>query len=390
MRQLQGVLLAGAALFTLASTAVADDLTRDFSGVVRGSVNYTTLPNAGDALNRAATFSEQGGDSINQVLLRSNPVNKGGGNVEALVELGSSTVSFKSGTATVGPNSVTNSQSGIDILFSNTSERAIPLRDFGSTIIPAGMGFFVQDRSGLTPANPFTDYGQSESVKFTDFFGAVGGAAAVGRIFASVEFKFDITANTEGSPLLYTLAGFSNLSFNSDMTLNIQENLTVGDAVGVRFLNDFTTVLNNHHALAYDWKATNIVIPLSDLGALSGGQNFTVSYRTSVTSTIKAPCINKGLNCIVAYAGFGDPIGRGGGDVGADALAFSAFSSGGDIVPFDADGDHEFIIRRLKFEVVEGIKVAGPIPEPSTWAVMIIGFGIAGAALRRRRRVAYT
>jgi len=32
--------------------------------------------------------------------------------------------------------------------------------------------------------------------------------------------------------------------------------------------------------------------------------------------------------------------------------------------------------------------VADPVPEPGTWALMILGFGTAGAALRRRRIVA--
>jgi hypothetical protein len=31
--------------------------------------------------------------------------------------------------------------------------------------------------------------------------------------------------------------------------------------------------------------------------------------------------------------------------------------------------------------------VGGAIPEPSTWALMILGFGAAGAGLRRRRGV---
>ncbi|MBS0335062.1 MAG: PEPxxWA-CTERM sorting domain-containing protein [Proteobacteria bacterium] len=30
----------------------------------------------------------------------------------------------------------------------------------------------------------------------------------------------------------------------------------------------------------------------------------------------------------------------------------------------------------------------GAVPEPAEWALMILGFGAAGAALRRRRRVA--
>lgn len=29
--------------------------------------------------------------------------------------------------------------------------------------------------------------------------------------------------------------------------------------------------------------------------------------------------------------------------------------------------------------------IAPPVPEPQTWAMMIIGFGLVGAAIRRRR-----
>jgi hypothetical protein len=41
----------------------------------------------------------------------------------------------------------------------------------------------------------------------------------------------------------------------------------------------------------------------------------------------------------------------------------------------------------LAFQVV-GTSAAGALPEPATWAMMILGFGAAGAALRQRRRTA--
>lgn len=37
---------------------------------------------------------------------------------------------------------------------------------------------------------------------------------------------------------------------------------------------------------------------------------------------------------------------------------------------------------------VTGTKMASAVPEPATWAMMILGFGLAGAALRRRRETA--
>jgi len=44
-----------------------------------------------------------------------------------------------------------------------------------------------------------------------------------------------------------------------------------------------------------------------------------------------------------------------------------------------------FYIDNIVFDYVEGPMEPGGVPEPSTWAMMITGFGLAGAALRRRR-----
>jgi hypothetical protein len=36
------------------------------------------------------------------------------------------------------------------------------------------------------------------------------------------------------------------------------------------------------------------------------------------------------------------------------------------------------------------IAAPGPVPEPATWAMMLVGFGMIGAAVRRRQRTAIT
>ena len=62
-----------------------------------------------------------------------------------------------------------------------------------------------------------------------------------------------------------------------------------------------------------------------------------------------------------------------------------------DFAPFTATsatisasgGDGNYGIAEAQFLVGAATT---PVPEPATWALMIIGFGLAGAALRRRQR----
>ena len=38
--------------------------------------------------------------------------------------------------------------------------------------------------------------------------------------------------------------------------------------------------------------------------------------------------------------------------------------------------------------ITNGAEVCGAVPEPATWAMMILGFGALGSVARRRRRLA--
>ena len=53
--------------------------------------------------------------------------------------------------------------------------------------------------------------------------------------------------------------------------------------------------------------------------------------------------------------------------------------------------DGSFSVNSFSVDVIGPIVVAEPlagaVPEPATWAMLLIGFGVAGAALRRRRAV---
>lgn len=64
-------------------------------------------------------------------------------------------------------------------------------------------------------------------------------------------------------------------------------------------------------------------------------------------------------------------------------LAFNA--NGGKYVGF-ARYDENFDLRSITYEAGDFL-VAG-VPEPASWAMLITGFGLAGAAVRRRRQFA--
>ena len=66
-------------------------------------------------------------------------------------------------------------------------------------------------------------------------------------------------------------------------------------------------------------------------------------------------------------------------------LDFAAFDAIGYNFAFDAldGGNHKLDTA----DIIQAYRVA-PVPEPATWALMIAGFGLMGATLRRRRRLA--
>lgn len=95
------------------------------------------------------------------------------------------------------------------------------------------------------------------------------------------------------------------------------------------------------------------------LGVSAG--SFSRFYDTDVASTYRAGFITA----------------NGGTVAGAEAALFAALN----------DGTSYFNIHTTTFGggEIRGFLQVAPVPEPATWGLMILGFGAAGAALRRRR-----
>jgi len=342
-----------AAIGALLVCASAQAQTIDATGLASGEiVNGTNTISVGAGENKFVSNGE-------------------GGSVEALVSITTSTVSFESGVAVSGSFAEATSFSGVDVTVTNVSDGLLSIQNFGSTIIPAGLGFYLQDRDGAAiDNNIFTGYGQTNT-GFT--FADLDPSVPDGEAFAFSDFEFSVVSN---EATLYSLSGSLALYRDGD---NVFADYNLDAAAGA--LAGFVTAYDTPFALAYAWDSTDIVIPLDALLETGGSQ--VIQYRTRVTSRTRTDCITE-VTCLVAYSGFGDPIGRGGGaDFAAAAFAFdgpsiSAINTITGIV-FDPQSFQPF-------RFLDG----DPIPEPSTWMTLILGFGVLGAALRRRRAPSYS
>ena len=162
-------------------------------------------------------------------------------------------------------------------------------------------------------------------------------------------------------------------------------------------------------ALGYQWDASDLTVALG--GLLAPGASDTVTYETEVNAYSFAGVDTvyqdrSGYHVfpqLLAYSGFGDPIGRGGGGTppaarfpGEDSIPgsgtiqdvyFPRFQIG--LPTFDS------VTGELSLPVSDQLLPALPltyteavIPEPETWALMLAGLGGVALAVRRRARQA--
>jgi hypothetical protein len=347
-----------------------------------GSSAFAQVTNVtGDATNNVfvPTTNDRGEFTNDQSPVTiGQPPNARGAEFNSFVNITPSTITFESSNTVEGLSIKTISSSQVAFDFHNPTNSNVV---FDSTITPAGFGFYVADVgdgsclfSGCSQISPLSD------ITFGSF--AAGGNT---NIMGQVGFNFDITS-TVGNTVttLYTLSGLLTLNDLGQLAYSIN---TSGIAGLDTRLTNFTQDANSGSAFGYSWDPTAIHI---NLGSVA---DQTITYRTSVFSLSNASCLNQ-TTCLIAYSGFGDPIGAGGGisNLQAADLSFSLLSFGdGPTLAAEGDGGIDglgfapvtfntptFQDGRLSFELQA-------VPEPATWVSMILGFGLLGAAMRRRR-----
>jgi hypothetical protein len=216
----------------------------------------------------------------------------------------------------------------------------------GAPVTPTGNG---TDTAEIRWGEPATDAGQS------------------GYRFAAASTPVNTTVVVDGASATFNLGTFTHFNnpiFAPSIT-SARLTITYGVSVDGNFLNNYNAVFNFLHDET----------PNPDNPCLFGGDN-----GAGVNSNGCADRVRVGLNENLTQFFTINDVNY--------TLDISGFSVGGD--PFsqfltqEASTNNAILLGRI---AAQGFTNNLGIPEPSSWAMMLLGFGAIGLSARRRRTV---
>lgn len=306
----------------------------------------------------------------------------------------SSEISFDSGGISAGDQTRQTSISRIDMTINNNGDGTLA-PTLKSQITAAGMGIYLGNN---TAGNCFTSPATCAQTQGNHTFADLTQVSGANQV-AGVNFDFQIQ---QDGTTLRDITGGINVSQDGSIFVSPDVEQASSTLNGFVTLDQFGNLDpitgKSTSALGFAWDATDITQELGVIGSFSSS---TISYIVTVSTFNTASCFADDNTCLMAYAGFGDPIGRGGG-ISSSALApflLSSFGAGfgpifgSDSGPTFINGVGPFTPFTLKVPQFDSngdlILTQNGVPEPATWMSLILGFGLLGAALRRRRVLAY-
>jgi hypothetical protein len=301
-----------------------------------------------------------------------------GGSFASISSVAPGLVKFQNGNAASGDYVYVTSQTDVDITFKNDGAKTVT-PTLQSQIAPAGIGVYVGGCNlGALASTCEINAPGAAGETWADF----GPSGVDGNDISGATLDFRILA---GGRTIYDLKASVTLEYDPATGKNV-----VVEAVGAarKVLDDFRLIspTGSKSFVGFEWNATDLTVNFPKGLKLKPGQSSTLTYQTTVESFGTTACdVETTTNgCVVAYSSFGDPIGGGGGVKPNVAGLFSSTSddTGATGVQFG-----EFAFDAPTFEdgalTLDGLRSI--VPEPTVWSLMIVGLGLIGAAMRRRR-----
>jgi hypothetical protein len=295
----------------------------------------------------------------------------GGADYHAFVTIDPTKVTFESADSVSGSMVNGTSTTSVDITFVNDGKKSV-VPVFKSTIVPAGLGFYLADTTGGCGGDIYA--GCPPSTGPYTFADLNKGGLPDPETLASVGFDFSVLSDGVS---IYDLAG--SMRLDDDGFVHIKN---LADASSALDGFALASPKGSKSNVGYIWDDTPLT--LSTLTPLAPGASRTITYRVTVNSSTQALCVTETV-CLVSYSGFGDPVGTGGGITSALSGLLGSLASSptsGDGVTFSpAVFDiPTFSHGSLTFHL------ASSVPEPRSWITMLLGTALMGAMLRRSRR----
>ena len=335
-----------------------------------------------------------------------------------------SDIEFANGATQLGSLTATETATSVQITLKNTGSTAVT-PTLQSDILPGGFGVYVGDPN----LNPTFDHSTGVTGDALQTPEAGPNLACCGPTPT-----LDQLASSPGNFSSVPVPGFADaiagatfsfmISNNGVVVKDITGSLTItyattaaGRVPVVTLSPDAAAALSNFrlltsptdpYAIGYQWDASSLSVDLG--GSLAPGDSDVVSYDTAVTAYTFAGMSETFMDAdgyqsfptLLAYSGFGDPIGMGGGGskpkaVGDDAdpvgiqdVYFPLFQVG--VPTFDSsNGDLSLPVSDEQLPALPLTYMSAPaVPEPQTWALLLAGMVGVGLGLRRRtgRRLA--